>query len=36
MPPALSTRQFEALRTQILRFGETVAQTAPKEEPTAQ
>jgi beta-N-acetylhexosaminidase len=36
MPPALSARQFEALRAQILRFGETVAQTAPKEEPTAQ
>jgi beta-N-acetylhexosaminidase len=36
MPPALSTRQFEALRTQVLRFGESVAQTAPKEEPTAQ
>lgn len=25
MPPALSTQQFEALRTRILRFGETVA-----------
>ena len=35
MPPALSIQQFEALRAQILRFGETVAQTAPKEEPTA-
>jgi beta-N-acetylhexosaminidase len=35
MPAALSKPQFEALRTQILRFGETVAQTGLKQEPTA-
>jgi beta-N-acetylhexosaminidase len=32
MPAALSKRQYEALRTRILRFGESVAKTASKEE----
>jgi beta-N-acetylhexosaminidase len=31
MPAALGTRQFEALRTRILRFGETVATAAAQE-----
>jgi beta-N-acetylhexosaminidase len=36
MPPALGKRQFEALRTRILRFRETVARAVPAEEmPTA-
>jgi beta-N-acetylhexosaminidase len=32
MPPALSKRQFEALRARILRFGETVAKAASAQE----
>ena len=34
-PAALSKPQFEALRTRILRFGETVAQATQKQEPAA-
>jgi len=34
MPAALSKRQFEALRTRVLRFGEAVAQAAQKTEQT--
>jgi beta-N-acetylhexosaminidase len=30
MPPALTQKQFEALRSRILRFGEMVANTAPQ------
>jgi len=29
--PALSAKQFEALQTRVLRFGETIAQAQPKE-----
>lgn len=35
MPPALNQRQFEALRTRILRFGETIAAAQPSEVHTA-
>src|SRR3984957_11486288 len=35
IPPALSKKEFEALRTRILQFGESVTQTANKQEPTA-
>jgi hypothetical protein len=31
MPAALSRKQFEALRAQIVRFGETVAKAAAQE-----
>ncbi len=31
MAPALNTRQFEALRARILRFGETIEKIAPRE-----
>lgn len=34
-PPALSSRQFEALRARILRFGETIAKAQPAEADTA-
>ncbi len=36
MPAALSSRQFEALGTRILRFGEAVARAARDQEPTGQ
>ena len=32
VPPPLSTRQFEALRTRILRFGEMIANAHPTAE----
>ncbi|HEV2324940.1 MAG TPA: beta-N-acetylhexosaminidase [Terracidiphilus sp.] len=35
MPPALNKRQFEALQTRILRFGETIAAAQPAEVHTA-
>ena len=36
MPAALSSKEFEALRTRILRFGETVAaRRQADQEPTA-
>ncbi len=34
MAPPLSARQFEALRTRILRFGETMEKIAPRESTT--
>ena len=35
MPPALSRQRFESLRSQILRFSETIAQSALREEKVA-